>query len=281
LVPVRAPEAHKGTCGHVLVIAGSRGRTGAARLAAHAACRAGAGLTTLAGPASLNDILASSVPEAMTALLSDADGVVRFDEGGVRTVLEGKTAIVVGPGIGTHDDAQKLIRFLLKEIDLPMVVDADALTCLARDASALATARARVILTPHPGEMARLLGSDPASVQADRVGTTRTFAAEHRCVVVLKGARSVIAAADGNVWINPTGNPGMASGGMGDALSGILGALLAQGLSLADAACLGVYLHGEVADHVAVAQGQIGLLASDVIEGVPEGLTRLRAGKGP
>ncbi len=277
LVPVRAPETHKGTCGHVLVIAGSRGRTGAARLAAHAACRAGAGLTTLAGPASLNDLLASSVPEAMTALLSDAEGFVRFDEGGVRTVLEGKTAIVVGPGIGTHDDAQKLIRFLLKEIDLPMVVDADAVTCLARDVSALASARAKVILTPHPGEMARLLGSDTASVQADRIATARSFAQQRRCVLVLKGARSVIAAADGNVWINPTGNPGMASGGMGDALSGILGALLAQGLSLADAACLGVYLHGEVADHVAAAQGQIGLLASDVIEGVPQGLTRLRA----
>ena len=276
LVPVRAPESHKGTCGHVLIFAGSRGHTGAARLAAHAACRTGAGLTTLAGPASLNSIFASGVPEAMTALLDDVDGLMRFDEAWVRALLEGKTAVIVGPGLGTHDDAAKLIRFLLSEVALPMVVDADALTCIARDRSTLATARAHAILTPHPGEMARLLGSDTATVQADRVSTARAFAAEQRCVLLLKGARSVVAAADGSAWINPTGNPGMASGGMGDALSGILGALLAQGLSPAEAACLGVYLHGEIADCLAQTRGEIGLLASDVIEGVPAGLARLR-----
>ncbi len=275
LVPVRAPESHKGTCGHVLIFAGSRGHTGAARLAAHAACRTGAGLTTLAGPASLNSILASGVPEAMTALLDDVDGLMRFDEAWVRALLEGKTAVIVGPGLGTHDDVAKLVRFLLSEVGLPMVVDADALTCIARDRTMLASARAHAILTPHPGEMARLLASDTASVQADRVTIARTYAAEHRCVLVLKGARSVLAAPDGSVWINPTGNPGMASGGMGDALSGILGALLAQGLSPAEAACLGVYLHGDVADHVAATRGQIGLLASDIVEAVPGGLARL------
>jgi ADP-dependent NAD(P)H-hydrate dehydratase / NAD(P)H-hydrate epimerase len=277
LVPVRAAESHKGTCGHVLIFAGSRGHTGAARLAAHAACRAGAGLTTLAGPASLNSILASGVPEAMTALLDDVDGLMRFDAAWVRALLDGKTAVVVGPGLGTHDDAATLVRFLLSEVALPMVVDADALTCIARDRAVLTGARAQAILTPHPGEMARLLGRDTATVQADRVNQARAFAAEHRCVLLLKGARSVIAAPDGSVWINPTGNPGMASGGMGDALSGILGALLAQGLPPAEAACLAVYLHGAVADHVAAARGEIGLLASDVIEGVPAGLARLRA----
>ncbi len=280
LVPRRDAEAHKGTCGHVLVIAGSRGRTGAARLAAHAACRTGAGLTTLAGPASLNDILAGGVPEVMTALLDEQDGAVRFDEGGMRAVLEGKTAVVVGPGIGVHDDAQKLVRFLLSEVPLPMVVDADALTCVARDIGVLSSARARAILTPHPGEMARLLGSDTAAVQADRVGTARRFAVEHGCVLVLKGARSVVAAPDGAVWINPTGNPGMASGGMGDALSGILGGLLAQGLSPEEATRLGVYLHGDIADDVAGHRGQIGLLASDVIDGVPAGLRRIASGVG-
>src|SRR5262249_27565634 len=119
-VPVRAAGAHKGTYGHVLVIAGSRGRTGAARLATHAACRSGAGLTTLAGPGSLNDILASGVPEAMTAMLADVDGSVRFDEGGIRSALQGKTTVVVGPGIGTHDDAQRIVRFLLTEVALPV-----------------------------------------------------------------------------------------------------------------------------------------------------------------
>jgi hydroxyethylthiazole kinase-like uncharacterized protein yjeF len=127
------------------------------------------------------------------------------------------------------------------------------------------------------GEMARLLAVDTAAVQLDRCGVACAFAQEHRCTVVLKGARSIIAAQDGWMWINPTGNPGMASGGMGDALSGILGGLLAQGLTPPEAACLGVYLHGEVADHIAVAQGEVGLLASDVIEGVPAGLKRLRA----
>ena len=277
LVPARGAQAHKGSCGHVLIFAGSRGHSGAALMTAHGAARAGAGLTTLGGPASLNDVLASGRPEVMTALLRDRDGFIEFNEAQIRSVLEGKNAVIVGPGLGTHEGAQELVRFLLAEAALPMVVDADALTCVSRDRSVLKSARAQALLTPHPGEMARLLGTDTASVQSDRVGITRAFAQEHRCTVVLKGARSVIAAQDGSVWINPTGNPGMASGGMGDALSGILGGLLAQGLSPPQAACLGVYLHGEVADHIAAAQGEIGLLASDVIEGVPAGLKRLRA----
>jgi hydroxyethylthiazole kinase-like uncharacterized protein yjeF len=276
LVPVRAPEAHKGSCGHVLLVAGSRGHTGAALLAAHAACRTGAGLTTLAGPASLNTVYCNGAPEVMTAPLRDSDGLLEFDEAAMRTLLEGKTAVVVGPGMGTHTAAAALVRFLLAEVPLPMVIDADALTCLARDLAVLKTARAHALLTPHPGEMARLLAGDTATVQADRVGIARVFAREHGCVLVLKGARSVIAAPDGAVSINSSGNPGMASGGMGDALSGILGGLLAQGLSPADAACLGVYLHGEIADHVAATRGQIGLLASDVIDGVPMGFERLR-----
>ncbi|MFI5397206.1 MAG: NAD(P)H-hydrate dehydratase [Candidatus Binatia bacterium] len=276
VVPVRAPEAHKGTCGHVLVVAGSKGHSGAGLMTAHAAARAGAGLTTLAGPASLNTIFSLGRPEVMTAPLRDVDGFLQFDESQMRSTLEGKDAVVVGPGLGTHEDAQKLVRFLLGEIALPMVVDADALTCVARDGAVLKMARAQALLTPHPGEMARLLGGDTASVQRDRIGAAVAFTRAHRCALVLKGARSIIAAADGSVWINPTGNPGMASGGMGDALSGILGGLLAQGLPPPEAACLGVYLHGEVADHVAAAQGHIGLLASDIIEGVPAGLKRLR-----
>jgi len=281
LVPVRPPEAHKGTTGHVLVIAGSRGHSGAALMASHAACRAGAGLTTLAGPASLNTIFSLGAPEVMTAPLADREGLVEFDETAVRRLLDGKTAVIVGPGIGVHDGAAALVRFLLAEVALPMVVDADALTCVARDPGVLRTARAHAVLTPHPGEMARLLGSDTGSVQADRIGTARRFAAEHGCVLVLKGARTIIAApeasADGTIWVNPTGNPGMASGGMGDALSGIVGALLAQRLAPAVAARLGAYLHGEVADHLAATVGPIGFLASDIIDGIPAGLARVRA----
>lgn len=280
LVPVRQPDAHKGTAGHVLAIAGSRGHTGAALMAAHAACRAGAGLTTLAGPASLNTVFSLGAPEVMTAPLADREGLVEFDEAAVRRLIEGKTAVVVGPGIGVHDGAAALVRFLLAEVALPMVVDADALTCIARKPAVLRAGRARAVLTPHPGEMARLLGSDAAAVQGDRVGTALRFAAKHGCVLLLKGARTVVAApersADGSVWINPTGNPGMASGGMGDVLSGIIGALLAQGLRPAEAARLGAYVHGEVADRVAAERGPIGILASDVIDGLPAGLARLR-----
>lgn len=284
LVPVRRPEAHKGTAGHVLVIAGSRGHTGAALMAAHSACRAGAGLTTLAGPASLNTVFSLGAPEVMTAPLADREGLVEFDEVALRRLVNGKTAVVVGPGIGIHDGAAALVRFLLGEVALPMVVDADALTCIAREPAMLRRGRVSPVLTPHPGEMARLLGSDPAVVQADRVGTAVRFATAHGCVLLLKGARTIIAAPergyDGSVWVNPTGNPGMASGGMGDVLSGIIGALLAQGLRPEEAACLGAYVHGEVADHAAVARGPIGILASDVIDGLPAGLARVRNAAG-
>src|SRR5579862_4866614 len=277
LVPVRAVDAHKGSCGHVLLIAGSRGHTGAALLAARAACRSGAGLTTLAGPTSLNAVFCGGAPEVMTAPLRDADGLLEFEEAALRTLLDGKTAVVVGPGMGTHAAAEKLVRFLLAEVPLPMVLDADALTCVARDLDILKTARARTVLTPHPGEMGRLLGAPTADVQVDRVGVAGSFAAAHHCVLVLKGAGSVIATADGSVAINSTGNPGMASGGMGDALSGILGGLLAQGLTPAAAACLGVYVHGKAADRVAATRGHIGVLASDVIDEVPATLNGLSA----
>lgn len=274
-VPHRPPDAHKGTCGHLLILAGSRGHTGAARLAAHAACRSGAGLTTLAGPASLNTVFALGIPEVMTAPLRDDDGKIAFDPTAVSSLIDGKRAIVIGPGLGTHDDAERLLRHILTNAALPVVVDADGLTCLARSLGILETSDCQVVVTPHPGEMARLLATDTATVQGDRVGVARAFAVKHRCVVVLKGARSVIAAADGRVWINPTGNPGMASGGMGDVLAGLVGGLLAQGLTPAAAACLGTYLHGAVADGLAADRGQIGMLASDIAEGLPAGLNRL------
>jgi NAD(P)H-hydrate epimerase len=157
-----------------------------------------------------------------------------------------------------------------------LLLDADALSIASADPAMLRVARAPLVLTPHPGEMARLVGIETAAVQADRVGVARRFAAAQGCVLVLKGARTVIAAPDGFVWINPTGNPGMASGGMGDALAGAIGALLAQGLPAADAACLGAYVHGAAAD-AAAESGEIGLLAGDVADGLRGALHRLRA----
>jgi NAD(P)H-hydrate epimerase len=275
LVPARAADDHKGRTGHVAVFAGSTGHTGAARMAGRAALRCGAGLVTLAGPASLNAIFCQGTDELMTAPLADHYGRVVADAEAVRAVMRGKSAIVVGPGFGTHDDAARVVEQILREAEVPVVLDADALTCVARDLHVLDAARCPVLLTPHPGEMARLLGRDTAVVQGDRLGVARRFAAAHRCVLLLKGARTVVAAPDGEAWINPTGNPGMATGGMGDVLAGMLGALLAQGLDTRAAARLGAFLHGEAADRVATRRGMIGMLAGDVIEELPPAIAAL------
>ena len=279
LVPRRDPDTHKGTYGHLVVMAGSRGKTGAAILACQAAMRMGAGLVTLAAPRSLNDIFAGSLVEVMTEPLRDnaAEEMEPLGDIDWRRLLERKNALLFGPGIGVTEAARNALRWLLENLAMPWVIDADGLTNLALDLDRLRSAKSPPILTPHPGEMARLIGRDTAAVNKDRVGAAQFFAVEHRCHVVLKGARTVIATADGRVFINPTGNPGMASGGMGDVLAGMLAALLGQGLSPEDAMKLGVYLHGFVGDQVAEAKGPIGLIASDIIEGLPAGIHRLSA----
>jgi ADP-dependent NAD(P)H-hydrate dehydratase / NAD(P)H-hydrate epimerase len=279
LVPRRKADSHKGTYGHVLVCAGSRGKTGAAILACRAAMRSGAGLVTLAAPGSLNAIFATSLVEVMTEPLGENSreeiGALSDDEW--QKLLQRKNALLFGPGIGVNDATQNALRWLLRNLDMPWVIDADGLNNLALELSRLRHAKTPPILTPHPGEMARLIGKDAATVNADRVGIARSFAVEHRCHLVLKGARTVIASADGKVFINPTGNPGMASGGMGDVLAGMLAALLGQGLSAEDAMKLGVYLHGFVGDRIAAGQGEIGLLASDIIDHLPAALAALAA----
>jgi NAD(P)H-hydrate epimerase len=279
LVPRRDPDTHKGSYGHLLVMAGSRGKTGAAILACRAAMRMGAGLVTLAAPRSLNDIFAGSLVEVMTEPLREnaAEEMEALGDADWRRLLERKDALLFGPGTGVTEAARNALRWLLKNLAMPWVIDADGLSNLALDIDRLRGARTAPVLTPHPGEMARLIGRDTAAVNKDRVGAAQYFAVTHRCYVVLKGARTVIAAADGKVFINPTGNPGMASGGMGDVLAGMLAALLAQGFSPEDAMKLGVYLHGFVGDRVAEAKGPIGLIASDIIEGLPAGLRRLSA----
>ena len=279
LVPSREPDTHKGTYGHLLVMAGSRGKTGAAILACRAAMRVGSGLVTLAAPRSLNDIFASSLVEVMTEPLKDnsEEAIEPLGDHDWRRLLEKKSALLFGPGIGVGDSARSALRWLLKHLDLPWVIDADGLTILAGEVERLRNAKTPPVLTPHPGEMARLLGTDTAAVNRDRVGVARSFARDHRCYVVLKGARTVIATSDGRVFINPTGNPGMASGGMGDVLSGILAGFLTQGLEIDEALRLGVFLHGFVADQVASAKGEIGLIASDVIDGLPTGIRELSA----
>ena len=281
LVPSREPDTHKGTYGHLLVMAGSRGKTGAAILACRAAMRVGSGLVTLAGPRSLNGIFAGSLVEVMTEPLRESAGEEMEPLGDQewRRVLDKKSALLFGPGIGVGDPTRSALRWLLKNLDVPWVIDADGLSVLASELERLRGAKTPPVLTPHPGEMARLLGTDTAAVNQDRMAVARSFARAHRCYVVLKGARSVIATADGRVFVNPTGNPGMASGGMGDVLSGILAGLIAQGFEIEDALKLGVYLHGFVGDQVAAAKGEIGLIASDIIEGLPQGMKQLAEGK--
>jgi NAD(P)H-hydrate epimerase len=279
LVPIREPDSHKGTYGHVVVMAGSRGKTGAAILASRACMRAGAGLTTLAAPRSLNNILAGGSIEVMTEPLRDssAEEIEPLSDQEWRRLLERKTVMLFGPGIGITDSTRSNLRWLLRHLDLPWVIDADGLNNLALDRERLRHARTAPILTPHPGEMARLLGTDTVTVNQDRIGVARAFATEQRCYVVLKGARTVLATPDGKVFINPTGNPGMASGGMGDVLAGILAALLGQRLSAEEAMKLGVYLHGFAADRIAAERGQVGIIASDVIEALPDAMRSLSA----
>jgi hydroxyethylthiazole kinase-like uncharacterized protein yjeF len=281
LVPRREADTHKGTYGHVVVVAGSRGKTGAAILACRAAMRTGAGLVTLAAPRSLNNIFAASLVEVMTEPLRDnaAEEIEPLGDDDWRRLLERKSALLFGPGIGVNDGTQNSLRWLLRNLEMPWVIDADGLNTLALVVQRLRQARTPPVLTPHPGEMARLTGKSTATVNADRLGTARSFALENHCHVVLKGARSVIATAEGKLFINPTGNPGMASGGMGDVLAGILAALLGQGFSPEDAMKLGVYLHGFVGDRAAAEKGQIGLIASDIIDGLPAGLRALASAK--
>jgi ADP-dependent NAD(P)H-hydrate dehydratase / NAD(P)H-hydrate epimerase len=276
-VPIREPDTHKGTYGHLLVMAGSRGKTGAAILACRAAMRSGAGLVTLAEPRSLNDIFASSLVEVMTEPLRDnaTEEIEPLGDEDWRRLLERKNSLLFGPGIGVNDSTRNALRWLLRNLEVPWVIDADGLTNLALEVDRLRSAKTPPILTPHPGEMGRLIDRDAATVNRDRVGTARSFAIQRRCHLVLKGARTVIATPEGKVFINPTGNPGMASGGMGDVLAGILAALLGQGFSPEDAMKLGVYLHGFVGDRVAAEKGQIGLIASDIIEGLPSGMRAL------
>ncbi len=290
LVRPRDPESHKGTNGHVVVIAGGRGKTGAVVLASRAAARVGAGLVTAGVPASEQESVATRLLEEMTAPLPD-DGAGTFaftsrDDRGARAgaaqpstagadayaaLLDGKRALVTGPGMGVSPATEQLVAWIVTHASLPAVIDADALNCLAArpPQGAWGTQERPRILTPHPGEMARLMGVDGAAVQADRVGMARRLAAERGVIVVLKGARTVIAEPDGHVAINCSGNPGLGSGGTGDVLAGMLGGLLAQGYPAADAARLGVFLHGYAADRVAARRGMVGLLASDVIEELP------------
>ena len=281
-LPNRPGDTHKGRTGHLLVIAGSPGKTGAAAMTATSALRAGAGLVTSAVARSLNPIMETLLLEAMTAPLAEVDGGILgescFEQ--VMDLLKGMRALAIGPGLGQHPSTGKLVQRLVVESDVPMVIDADGLNLLSADTAMLRRAAAPVILTPHPGEMARLTDTTPAEVQRDRIRAARQFAESFGAHLVLKGARTVVAHPDGHVFINPTGNAGMAAGGMGDVLTGLIAGFLVQGLSAEAATHAGTYLHGAAADTLEERRGPIGYLASEVTDAVPSEMGRIIAGAG-
>ena len=270
-LPSRPEAGHKGTFGHLLLVAGSCGKSGAAVLAAEAALRTGAGLVTVAAPASLQTTLAIKLTEAMTAPLDEVDGALTATAlPQIAALWQDKKVLALGPGLGRSAATATLVRKVVADCPWPLVLDADALFALAGHEEVLALRPVgTTILTPHPGEMAHLLGVAIDEIEADRIGTARRFAEEHGVVLVLKGARTVIAAPDGGIMINPTGHAGMATGGMGDLLTGIIAALLCQGAPPLAAAAAGVWLHGRSGDRLRPRFGDAGLLASDLLAEIP------------
>ncbi|NMB46976.1 MAG: NAD(P)H-hydrate dehydratase [Firmicutes bacterium] len=280
LLPPRPHDGHKGTFGHVLILAGSVGMTGAASLAARAALRSGAGLVSLGVPASLNDILEVKLTEAMTIPLPETTDRSLSIEAlpAIRRQLPRMDALVLGPGLSQHSSTGDLVEALLQEVACPVILDADGLNLAAGRHSLLARTRTScpLVITPHPGEMARLLGCSIEQVQADRLAVAQEVAQRFHCTAVLKGAGTIVAAPEGGFWVNTTGNIGMATGGTGDVLSGVIGALLAAGVSAASAAGMGVYVHGLAGDLASKRRGEISLVAGDLVDTMPEAWQMIR-----
>ena len=277
LVTPRTPDSHKGDYGRVLVVAGSRGKTGAAHLAAVGALRSGAGLVTVATPASCQPVVATMGPEYMTeALAEDGEGI---DPDEADRIIEmARDVIAIGPGLGQAAGTRAFVKALVDRATSPLVVDADGLNAFADDPDRLAGREGRhVIITPHPGEMGRLVGMSADEVQASRLEIARNFAVAHHVYVVLKGHRTIIATPDEKVFINPTGNPGMATGGTGDVLTGMIAAWLAQLLD-AEAACkLAVYLHGMAGDLAEADEGEVAMTSADVAGHLGDAVLELTA----
>ncbi len=279
---VRRVDAHKGSYGHVLVVAGSRGKSGAAILAGRGALRAGAGLVTIATPEETLPIVAAAQAEVMTEpLKSTGQGTIssaNLKSGRFGEVAKGKTVLAIGPGIGTHPDTQRLVRRVVKGAEQSVVLDADGLNAFAGHATELAKRRTtRLAVTPHPGEMARLLGMTSEKVQADRLATALKAAAAWKAHVILKGFHTILATPQGRAFVNTTGNAGMAKGGSGDVLTGILGGMASQfgAAHWEQALMLGIYLHGRAGDDATVGRSEAGFLAGEIADTLPATYHRL------
>lgn len=270
LLAPRRPDAHKGDFGHVLVVGGSVGKAGAAAMAGLGALRAGAGLVTVATPKSVLATVASFGPEMMTEPLEESDAgsvsLRALEYGRMEKLTAGKSVLAIGPGLGQHPETIEFVRSLVQKTTLPIVLDADGLNAFAGVAQLLDGAKRPLVLTPHPGEFARLIGKDTAAIAADPVGLALGFAKEHRCTLVLKGHRTIVATPEHDVWVNATGNPGMAKGGSGDVLTGMI-----AGISSGARQCSGetagaaVYLHGLAGDLACSRVGERAMLASDIL----------------
>lgn len=271
LLPRRSPHAHKGECGKVLVVAGSEGLTGAAALCSRAAMRAGAGVVTLGIPEALNPVMEVKLTEVMTMPLPGGDGKRLYPEavGLIEERMAGYDVLALGPGLGTADPTAEAVREILCRVDKPVVLDADGINCLSGQEGVIRERRGPTVMTPHPGELGRLLGMESAEVQGARLDAAVEAAARTGCVVVLKGANTVIAEAGGRAFFHPLAMPGLATAGSGDVLTGCVAALWAQGMEPLHAAVCGVVLHGKAAQLAAELVGKVGMVAGDLVSHLP------------
>ena len=278
-LPLREAEAHKGSFGHVFVLAGSVGLSGAAALTSLAALRSGAGLVTLGVPRSLNQVMERKLTEVMTKPLPETEektlALTAYKE--IEKFSLRADVLALGPGLSVNPKTAELVRKIVRGIERPLVIDADGINALSGHLQVFAGGHSLRVITPHPGEMARLLGISPSEVQQERIGIARKVAAKHKIIVVLKGARTVIASPQEDTYLNPTGNPGMASGGSGDVLTGLIAGLIGQKMKPLEACRTAVYIHGLAGDLAALDRGQMSLIASDLLEKIPGVLKRLCA----
>ncbi|MBU1911987.1 MAG: NAD(P)H-hydrate dehydratase [Candidatus Omnitrophica bacterium] len=271
LLKKRPRNSHKGDFGHIFILAGSRGLTGAAALCSNAAMRSGAGLVTLGIPVSLNSIMSRKLTEVMTASLPETDKITLSLKAEKEILKKSKASnvVVLGPGLSQHPETQKLINKLIFKINKPMILDADALNAISKNPDALKKIKTEYVITPHRGEMARLISKSREYIKNNRLTVAKKFSRDYNAVVVLKGAGTIVAAPNRDYYINNTGNPGMATAGSGDVLAGIIAGFLGQGLKVFDASVLGVYVHGLAGDLAAKDKGEIGLISGDILENIP------------
>lgn len=277
VLPVRKPDSNKGDYGRVLIVTGSTGMTGSGCLSSMAALRCGAGLVYMGVPASLAGIYGAAVTEPIVFPLEDGGSGYLADEsaGQILGHMQGMDAAVIGPGLTVTDSVRRIVEQIIENSRIPLILDADALNVLAGNTGILKKLNVPAVITPHPGEMSRLTGISIADIQRDRIGIASRFAAEYKVTVVLKGSRTVIAMQDGRVYINPTGNAGMATAGAGDVLAGMIAGFAAQGVPICDAAMAGVYIHGLAGDKAACGMGMHAMVAGDILIHVPKVLKEL------